>query len=110
MASVFNMFLGTNDEYYFHLKASNGEKILSSHGYKQKNSCEEGIDSVKVNSLHDEYYERKISTGSMPYFVLKAKNGEIIGRSQIYVSPASRDLGIEMVKSEAPVATIEDNC
>lgn len=37
----------TNDEFQFNLKASNGEIILSSEGYKTKVSCKNGIESVQ---------------------------------------------------------------
>lgn len=40
----------TNDEFQFNLKASNGEIILSSEGYKTKVSCKNGIESVMKNA------------------------------------------------------------
>jgi uncharacterized protein YegP (UPF0339 family) len=39
-----------NDEYYFHLKAGNGETILASEMYVSKASAENGIESVKKNA------------------------------------------------------------
>ncbi len=43
-----------------------------------------------------------------PYFVLKAGNGEIIGKSEIYSSKSACKNGIESVKKNASVAKIED--
>lgn len=43
-----------------------------------------------------------------PYFVLKAANGEIIGRSEVYSSEAAAKSGVESVKKNAAVAQIED--
>ncbi|MBL4635858.1 MAG: YegP family protein [Kofleriaceae bacterium] len=33
---------------------------------------------------NDERYDRRTSNADQPYFVLKAANGEIIGKSQMY--------------------------
>lgn len=96
-----------NSQFYFRLKASNGQIILSSEGYVMKQSCQHGIASVKMNAPHDERYERK--NGTTHYtFNLKASNGEIIGRSESYVTPSNRDQGIEAVKKYAPISPIED--
>lgn len=39
----FQVFKSTyNNQYYFHLKAKNGEKILSGEGYTTKQSCLNG--------------------------------------------------------------------
>ena len=97
---------GTNSQYYFGLKADNGQKILASEGYTTKAGCENGIDSVKVNAKDDSKYDRKTSTNSKYYFNLKATNGQIIGTSEMYESAAGRDNGIESVKSNAPGARV----
>ena len=39
-----------SDDYYFRLKASNGEIILSSQGYKDKTGAQNGIASVGKNA------------------------------------------------------------
>jgi uncharacterized protein YegP (UPF0339 family) len=109
MASKFSIFKGTNDNYYFHLKAGNGEKVLASEGYSYKSSCKSGIDSVKENAPKDSRYEKKTSWNDKYYFVLKGGNGEIIGTSEMYESSWGRDNGIEVVKKDAPGAIIEDN-
>lgn len=98
----------TNGEFQFNLKAGNGQSILSSEGYKTKASCENGIESVKTNSKDDSKFDRKTSSNGKPYFNLKATNGQIIGSSEMYESEASRDNGIESVKTNAAEATIED--
>ncbi|WP_250252641.1 YegP family protein [Chryseobacterium sp. Marseille-Q3244] len=97
-----------NKEYQFNLKAENEEIILTSEGYVQKASCHKGIESVKLNSQEDVRYERKVSVNDKDYFVLKARNGEIIGKSQLYSSKTSMENGIASVKSNAPEAEIID--
>lgn len=97
---------GTNGQYYFSLKADNGQKILSSEGYTTKSGCLSGIDSVKVNSKDDSKYDKRTSSNGKFYFNLKASNGQIIGTSEMYESEFGRDNGIASVKSNAPGASV----
>ncbi|MCU0442338.1 MAG: YegP family protein [Bacteroidia bacterium] len=103
----FTIFKGSNQNYYFHLKADNGEKVLSSEGYSSKQGCQNGVASVRANAKDDSRYERK-STLAGYSFVLKAANGEIIGRSEVYSSAQARDNGIEVVKRIASGASEDD--
>lgn len=97
-----------NKEYQFNLKAGNGEIILTSEGYVQKASCIKGIESVKINSQDDSRYDRKEAVNKKDYFVLKARNGEIIGKSQYYSTKFGMENGIVSVKNNAPEAEITD--
>merc|ERR1712151_952364 len=98
-----------NEEFYFRLKASNGEIILQSEGYKQKSGCENGIKSVRENTAIPERFDKRESKDGHPYFVLKAGNGEIIGCSEMYEGGAAgRDNGIASVTKHAPDAKVED--
>lgn len=45
----FEMYLDRAGEFRFRLKARNGENILASEGYTTKESCLNGIDSVRKN-------------------------------------------------------------
>ncbi len=103
----FQVFKGTNQQFYYHLKARNGEKILSGEGYTTKQNCLNGIASVKANAPYDSRYERKDHVSNYT-FNLKAANGEIIGRSENYTTAAGRNNGIDAVKRDAPGAPVED--
>jgi hypothetical protein len=103
----FTIFKGSNQQYYFNLKARNGEKILSSEGYITNAGCRTGIASVKINAPFDNRYERKDGINNFT-FNLKAANGEVIGRSENYITRTGRENGIEAVKKDAPNAPIED--
>jgi len=46
----FEMYVDKAGEYRFRLKARNGEVIAVSEGYKAKESCINGIESVKKNA------------------------------------------------------------
>lgn len=104
----FVAFKGNDEQFYFRLQAENGEPILASEGYTSKGGWENGIESVRENAPHDDRYERETSTNDKPFFVLEAANGELIGKSEMYESEASRENGIEAVMRVAPVAPIED--
>jgi uncharacterized protein len=97
---------GSNGQYYFSLKAGNGEKILSSEGYTTKSACQNGIDSVKANAKDDSKYTKLTSTNGKYYFNLKATNGQVIGTSEMYETSSGRDNGIEAVKTNAPGASV----
>ena len=91
-----------NGKYYFELKASNGMIILSSYrNYNTIADCENAIESVKINSENIEQYERSISYHGYNYFLLKAKNGQFIGKSEHYTSKAACENGIYSVMKNA---------
>jgi uncharacterized protein YegP (UPF0339 family) len=108
MAAHYELKSAAHDQFMFNLKAANGEIILTSELYKTRESALNGIESVKSNSAFDEQFERKQSTSGKPYFALKAKNHETIGRSEMYSSDSARDNGIESVKKNGPVAALKD--
>ncbi|MBA5202503.1 YegP family protein [Pectobacterium aroidearum] len=108
MSAKFEIFSGKNSQFYFRLKAGNGEPILASEGYTSKANVKNGIESVKENAPQDARYERLTAKDGSPYFTLKAANHQIIGRSETYSSVQARENGIESVKKNAPGATTVD--
>lgn len=104
----FTIFVGKDDQFYFNLKARNGEIVLKSEGYTAKHNCEGGIQSVKSNAPHDIRYQRLEAVDGQDYFNLVAENGEVIGVSETYTSEQARDHGIEVVTQIAPSAAIDD--
>ena len=46
----FGIYVDNAGEFRFRLKATNGEIIAASEGYKAKESCENGIQSVRENA------------------------------------------------------------
>ncbi len=108
MAGKFELKTSTNGKYYFNLKAGNGQIILSSEMYESKSAAENGIASVQKNAGDDGRYDRKESSSGKPYFNLKASNGQVIGKSEMYESTSAMENGIESVKKNAPDApTVE---
>ncbi len=97
-----------NGEFYFRLKARNGEVILTSQGYKAKTSCLNGIESVKKNSQAEENFEIKTAKDGRIFFNLKATNGQIVGSSQMYKSERGMKNGIASVQKNAAEGEIKD--
>lgn len=99
----------SDGQFMFNLKANNHEIILTSERYTTKSAAENGIESVKTNSPYDSKYERLTSTNGKPYFTLKASNGQVIGRSELYETTSGRDNGIASVKTNGPSSPTRDD-
>lgn len=108
MSGKFELYKDKGGEFRFRLKASNGQNILASEGYKQKASATNGIESVMKNAGNDANYERKETKSGKHMFNLLAANKQVIGTSESYESTAARDGGIESVKKNAPDAKVDD--
>jgi uncharacterized protein len=93
-------------ENYFNLKATNGQTILTSEMYSSMAACTNGIESVRNNCADDNRYERKISVDNKPFFTLKAANGQIIGKSEMYESNAGMENGIASVKKNGQTTNL----
>ena len=109
MAGYYELKKSSDGQFMFNLKAANHEVILTSERYKAKASAENGIKSVQSNCTNDSRYERRKSTRNEPYFVLKAANGEVIGRSEMYSSESAMETGIASVKTNGTTTTVKDN-
>ena len=108
MAGKFEIYKDRRGEFRFRLKASNGEIILASQGYKAKAGCKNGIASVKKNSKAKKNYETKESRNGKYMFNLKAKNSQVIGTSEMYNTNGTCENGIKSVMKNASGAKIEE--
>jgi uncharacterized protein YegP (UPF0339 family) len=108
MAGKFELKDAKGDQYLFHLKAANGEVILASETYKTKAGALNGIESVRKNSQVDSAFAVETAKDGKSFFVLKAANHEVIGKSETYSSESALKNGIESVKKNAPDAKVED--
>lgn len=106
MAAKFEIKAAKGGQFMFNLKAGNGEVILTSERYKAKKDCENGIASVKKNVADDARFDKKAASDGQFYFTLTAVNKQVIGKSEMYKTAASRDKGIASVKRNAPDAAI----
>ena len=108
MTGTFELKDASAGQFMFNLKGGNGEIIFTSENYVAKSGATNGIAAVRTNAPHDARYTRKISSDKQHYFVLKAANGETLGRSEMYTSISALDRGIASVKANAPVAVVKD--
>ena len=108
MAGKFEIKKSKNGKFIFNLKAGNGQIILSSEMYESKAACQNGIESIKKNSGDEKRFERKENKNGEPYFILKAGNGQEIGRSETYSGNAGMENGIQSVMKNAPDAEVDD--
>jgi uncharacterized protein YegP (UPF0339 family) len=101
----YTVFKGKDGQFYFNLKAENHKIILQSEGYTTKQNAINGLESVQNNCQDDGNFVRKTAVDGSPYFVLRAKNNEPIGKSEMYSSVPAMENGIRSVK-ENGITTI----
>ena len=107
--SMFKVFRGILDKrFYYRLRADNTELILSWEGYATKENCLEGIEIVRRCALEPENFERIDASFNYSFFLLKGVNGEIIGKSENYLTPSAREAGIITVLRQASEASLKD--
>ena len=97
-----------NGKFFFHLKAKNGQIILSSQGYTGKPACKKGVESVRTNAADKANFEVKESKDGKHYFNLIAANKQVVGTSQMYKGMDGVEKGINSVMTNAPEAPVED--
>ena len=103
----------------FDLKATNGQVILTSEVYTTKAACRNGVESIMKNApvanvedqtvegfetvTHPKFEMYQDKAGEFR-FRLKARNGEIIGVSDVYTTKANCVTGVECLKKNAAEA------
>ncbi|OKP05678.1 YegP family protein [Xenorhabdus eapokensis] len=97
-----------NGQFYFNLVAANGDIILSSEMYTTKAAANKGIHSVQVNSPDKTRHEVRKNKSGKPYFVLKARNHQIIAISETHANEASMKKSIQSVIKIGPTESIRD--
>lgn len=108
MAATYQLKRATAATFMWNLAANNYQVILTSETYNSKNAAQTGIASCRVNSPIDERYERKRAVDGQYYFVLKAANGEPLGRSEMYTAAGGMETGIASCKANGPNAGLDD--
>ncbi len=110
--------------YTFQLKAGNGETIgTGGEVYTTKDACEKGVQSVKTNAPKANTEDQTVSpiekencpkfelykdVSSNYRFRLLATNGQNILASEAYTTKDACKNGIDSVKKNAPIATVEE--
>lgn len=108
MAGKFEIYKDKAGAFRFRLKASNGENVLASEGYKSKSGVKNGVASVQKNCADAACFDTTKTRGGKFKFNLKARNHQVIGTSQSYATEAACKNGIKSVARAAKGAKIED--
>jgi uncharacterized protein YegP (UPF0339 family) len=91
-----------NNQYYFQFLRDDGQIILNSEGYTTEAARDNGVQSVINNAGNPDRYEIHTTEGGRFYFILKATNGQEIGRSVTFRSLESRDAAVVLLQGEGP--------
>ena len=108
MSGTFELKKNKNNQYMFNLKAGNSEVILTSELYDTKAAAEKGIESVRKNGTNGAKFEHKMSLKGEAYFVLKAANKQIIGKSEMYTVASGMEKGIASAIRNSADAVVKD--
>ena len=108
MPGYFLLRRGATGKFSFDLKDCNHATLLSSENYLSKDAAVEGIVAVQKFASEDARFERVGAGNGHAYFVLKARNAEVIGHSEIYPSAAALEHAIAVVKSYGGVTEVRD--
>lgn len=99
----FQVFKGVDAQYYFHVRAGNGEILVQSEAYRRRASAVSGTASVTTNAQIAARFELRDAQDGQAYYVLRASNGQVVAKSELYGSRSSaeraRDAFSTLIKS-----------
>jgi len=93
-------------QFYFNLKAGNGETSSPASSIRQR------LRNQRHRIRKEEAHSKTATSARQTRAAIPASTSKpptrVIGSSESYSSESARDQGIESVKSNAPTATIDD--
>jgi len=102
----FETFTGEDGKYYFHMIASNGEKVIQSQAYTSTGGVAKGIASVRANGTDASHFRVLEAADGEWYFDLVAGNGQIVATSELYVSEYNANRAVSAVVSLVTAANV----
>ncbi len=108
MSAIYEIFKDHNGHFRFWLIAGNGKLLLTSKACETKRACMDAVSSARRNAARRKQFELKKAKDGKGYFVLKARNNELLGRSECFSSAESLDGVIETVRKDGPQGPIND--
>ena len=97
-----------DEMYFFELRASNGEKLLSSEEYTTYNGAIRGIETHKTNILKNNFRITLSKKGDYIFKLLSGKN-MLLCMGEHYATKARCESAIESTKRFARTAIIDEN-
>ncbi len=105
-AGRFDIQKTVQGRFYFILRSSNGQGILTGYFYASEDKVREAI--AKVKGLVSDAANFDIRSGGQQwYFFLKSADGRAVAQSEHYTTEASMKKGIESVRRTAPEASVK---
>lgn len=104
----FEIFFSKEQEFYFRLRDKNSTTLLVSEGYTTKANAIKGIHSIKKNAPRIEKLIPRESENGKYFYVIKAGNGQVIGKSSLYTTDKLRNSAMKKVREQSPEADILD--
>jgi hypothetical protein len=102
------VFKGLDGQYYFHVRATNGQILAQSESYATRAGSVSGSASALANGAAASRYEIRDARDSQAYFVLKAANGELLAHSELFATRSNatraRDAFVALAQSGAITA------
>lgn len=108
MPGYYTLAQGNSGKFTFNLKSGNHQAVLTSEAYESRAAALAGIASVQKNAASESLFERKSARNGELYFVLKAANGQVIGRSETYPTAAAMEKGIRSVMANGASTDVRE--
>ena len=108
MASHFELRQNKDGNISFNFLNKDGEVILFSGDYENKNLAEAAINDVRVNSLMSQQLAAGKTENGEQFFVIRGTSGDILVKSALYTSQMVMDNALHSVKDNACVAEVVD--
>jgi uncharacterized protein len=108
MAATYVLKQNRKGQFVFTLETHDGEVVLTSKGYADKDCALRVMASMRQMAGRNENYEVLAAENGWPYFVLQNKKKEVIGHSEVYWDAANLAKVIALVKANARAARLLD--
>jgi uncharacterized protein YegP (UPF0339 family) len=108
MSWCFELKAAAGDEFMWNLKGDDNEVLLTSELYKKHDGALNGIASTKRNASDAKRFELMMAKDGRFYFLLKAANGQTIGKSGMFKTRADCESGIKAMMTNGPLAAFKD--
>lgn len=108
MPASFELKTNENDRFIFNLLDSDGELIMMSGEYPEKEAAKQAIKDVQVGSLMSEQIAAGQVAEGKPFFVIKDQGGDVLVKSILFDTRMMFDNALHTVKDNTCIAEITD--
>ena len=106
--SKFQLFRSQDHRIYFRLKNRLSETILVSQPYFTKAAALVGISDVLNSARSNGLFSRRMSSSFKYYYVLKNRQGRILGASEMFETKDERENSIHQLRCAINTANVQD--